>query len=53
MDQTWAVAKLWYEDRLDPAFRRRTSDEATEAFASIGLTSDFWDMNPESLISHP
>lgn len=42
MDQTWALAKLWYGDRLDPAFRRRTPAEATDAFASIGLTGDFW-----------
>jgi hypothetical protein len=38
----WALARLWYADRLDPAFRRRTPGEATEAFASIGLTGDFW-----------
>ena len=37
LDQTWALAGLWYSDRLDPA-------EATEAFASIGLTGEFWTM---------
>ena len=42
MDQTWAIAKLWYEGRLDPSWRRRTGCEATDAFASIGLTGDFW-----------
>jgi hypothetical protein len=42
LDQTWALAKLWYEDRLTPAFRRRTPREATDAFGSIGLTGDFW-----------
>jgi hypothetical protein len=46
MDQAWALARLWYEGRLDPAFRRRTPAEATEAFASIGLIGDFWNMNP-------
>jgi hypothetical protein len=42
LDQTWALAKLWYEDRLVRAWRRRTPAEATAAFASIGLTGDFW-----------
>jgi hypothetical protein len=42
LDQTWALAKLWYEDRLSRSWRRRTPAEATAAFASIGLTGDFW-----------
>ena len=42
LDETWAMAKLWYHDRLDPAWRRRTVEETREAFASIGLTSEFW-----------
>jgi hypothetical protein len=42
LDQTWALAKLWYEDRLAPDWRRRTAAEASDAFASIGLTGDFW-----------
>ena len=44
LDQTWALARLWYSDRLDPGWRRRTPAEATEAFASIGLTGEFWTM---------
>jgi hypothetical protein len=43
MHQTWALAKLWYRDRLDPAFRRRTPAEANDAFASIGLSGEFWE----------
>ena len=42
LDQTWALAKVWYQDRLDPAWRRPTPTEASDAFASIGLTGDFW-----------
>ena len=42
LDQTWELAKLWYADRLDPEWRRRTPAEATAAFALIGLTGDFW-----------
>jgi hypothetical protein len=42
LDQTWALAKLWYQNRLDPAWRRPTAAEANDAFASIGLSGDFW-----------
>ena len=42
LEQTWALAKLWYRDRCDPAWRRPTAQEATAAFASIGLNGDFW-----------
>jgi hypothetical protein len=42
LEQTWALAGLWYSDRLQPAWRRRTPSEATDAFASIGLTGEFW-----------
>jgi len=42
LDQTWQLARLWYRDRLHPEWRRRTPAEATAAFASIGLTGEFW-----------
>jgi len=48
LDQAWALARLWYVDRLNPDWRRRTPEEATAAFASIGLTGEFW-----SLIDSP
>lgn len=44
LEQTWALARLWYVDRLSPDWRRRTPQEATAAFASIGLTGDFWSL---------
>ena len=44
LDQTWALAKVWYHDRLDPAWRRPTAEEATAMHASIGLTGDFWSL---------
>ena len=47
LEQTWALARLWYADRLDPEWRRRTPEEATRAFASVGLSGDFWTLpNP-------
>ena len=42
LEQTWALAKLWYADRMDRAWRRSTPEEANAAFASIGLTGEFW-----------
>ncbi len=39
----WRLAKTWYdEDRRDPAWRRRTAEEAQAVFSSLGLTGDFW-----------
>ena len=42
--QGWRLAQAWFADRLDPAWRRRTPDEAHAIFASIGLTGPFWDL---------
>jgi hypothetical protein len=44
LEQTWALARLWYADRMDPGWVRRTPAEATAAFASIGLIGEFWDL---------
>jgi hypothetical protein len=38
----WRLAQLWFHDRLSPAWRRRTVDEAHAVFAAAGLTGDFW-----------
>jgi hypothetical protein len=40
--QAWELSKKWYGNRLDPDFRRATSDEAHAIFASVGLTGAFW-----------
>ena len=43
LQQGWELARAWYSaDRRDPAWRRRTMDEAHAIFAGIGLTSPFW-----------
>ena len=42
LGQTWALAKAWYHNRLDPAYRRPTAQEATDTFASVGLRGEFW-----------
>lgn len=40
--QQWELARLWYSNRLDPDWRRRTPQEAEEVFSQTGLVGDFW-----------
>ena len=42
--QCWALARGWYADKLDPAWRRKTLDEAEVTLAAIGLTGPFWSL---------
>lgn len=42
VDTAWQLARAWYHDRLDPAWRRRTRAEAEQVFASVGLAGEFW-----------
>lgn len=41
-EQIWRLADTWYHDRDDPAWRRRSADEAEAVFAEIGLGGEFW-----------
>jgi len=41
-EQMWLLADTWYHDRDDPAWRRRSADEAEDVFEQIGLKGDFW-----------
>jgi hypothetical protein len=43
VQQAWQLAQLWYgADRREPAWRRKTVDEAEATFAQLGFTSEFW-----------
>lgn len=44
LDQTWALARAWYHDRLDPSFRGRSAAEAVAIFRGLGLTGPFWSL---------
>ncbi len=44
LDQLWRLAGMWYRNRLDPDWRRRTAEEAQEVFSSLGLTGEFWQL---------
>ena len=41
-EQMWQLANIWYHDRADAAWQRKTADEAEAIFAHIGLIGDFW-----------
>lgn len=42
LDTLWALARAWYDDRLDPAWRRRTPAERQAILDDVGLRGDFW-----------
>ena len=42
--QVWQLAKAWYVDPRQPEWRPRTRDESQAIIASVGLTSEFWEL---------
>jgi hypothetical protein len=42
--QVWDLARAWYADPRNPAWRPRTRDESQAVIASVGLTEDFWEL---------
>jgi len=38
----WRLATAWYDDRLDPAWRRRTAPQRQAILDAVGLTGSFW-----------
>jgi hypothetical protein len=42
LQQCWELGKVWYLDRLNPAWRLKTADEMESIFTKIGLTGPFW-----------
>ena len=42
LEKTWRLARAWYADPRDPAWRPRTKDENQAVLTSVGLTSSFW-----------
>jgi hypothetical protein len=47
-EQMWQLADIWYHDRADPGWRRKTVEEAEAVFAEIGLNGDFWRFRPRA-----
>ena len=46
LNQSAELAWIWFHDRLDPTWRRKTLDEAEAIFAGLGLKGDFWRPRP-------
>jgi hypothetical protein len=45
--QVAALARRWYGGHADPQWRKWTVAEAQDIFASVGLTSTFWDLGAQ------
>lgn len=44
LEQVWQLARTWYTNPLDRAWRPRTRDESQAVLASAGLTGPFWEL---------
>ena len=44
VQQLWALAGVWYGDRMDPDWQPRTRDESQRLLADVGLTDPFWEL---------
>jgi Alkylmercury lyase len=42
LETMWRLAAIWYGDRLDPTWRRKSPAKAQADFAELGLTGAFW-----------
>lgn len=46
LDQQWRLARVWYAERMSLDWHRRTPGEAQAVFTDLGLTGDFWTLEP-------
>jgi hypothetical protein len=42
IEEATALAHAWYKDKLDPDWRRFTTEEAEAVFDDLGLDPEFW-----------
>jgi len=42
--QVWELAKAWYSDPRDPAWKPRSREESQRVLESVGLTGAFWEL---------
>ncbi len=42
IEQATGLAHAWYRNKLDPDWRRFTTDEAEAIFDQLGLDPEFW-----------
>lgn len=48
LETGWRLAQIWYTDKREPGWVRKTLDEAEAVFQSLGLTGEFWRLRPAS-----
>lgn len=46
LERMWALAQRWYNDRLDPQWRRRSLAERQAILDAVGLSGPFWSLRP-------
>jgi hypothetical protein len=44
LETIWTLAKAWYSDPRNAAWRPRTRDESQAVIHSAGLTGEFWEL---------
>jgi hypothetical protein len=42
--QMWALARLWYADRLSAEWRGRSAEAGQAIMDEVGLTGEFWQL---------
>lgn len=42
----WTLSQGWYGDRLDESFESRTIEAAQQLLSDVGLTTEFWQLQP-------
>lgn len=42
LPRLWDLARAWYDDRLEPGWRRRTVPERQAILDAVGLQGPFW-----------
>lgn len=42
----WRLAEVWYDDRLDLDWKRRTVEERQDLLERAGLRGEFWRIEP-------
>jgi hypothetical protein len=45
LDQCNRLGRIWYHDKAQPEWRRKTPGEAMATLAEIGLFGEFWDLS--------
>jgi hypothetical protein len=46
LEQCWHLSQLWYPPRLQADWQRKNAQETEAVFAQVGLSGEFWRLNP-------